>query len=112
MFWSKDAERRGVKTWHIAGPAVVGGLSIPLALYMGSPAATIAVITITACAIFGALPNFWTVPSRFLTGAAAAAGIALINTFGNIAGFAPVTSPAGSRTHPAPTTCRCSWSAA
>ena len=35
-----------------------------------------------------ALPNFWTVPSRFLTGAAAAAGIALINTVGNIAGFA------------------------
>jgi MFS family permease len=87
-FWSKDAERRGVRTWHIAGPAVVGGLSIPLALFMGSPAATVAVITITACAIFGALPNFWTIPSRFLTGAAAAAGIALINTFGNIAGFA------------------------
>ena len=35
-----------------------------------------------------ALPNFWTIPSRFLTGAAAAAGIALINTFGNVAGFA------------------------
>jgi MFS family permease len=87
-FWSKDAERRGVRTWHVAGPAVVGGLSIPLALYMGSPAATVAVITVTACAIFGALPNFWTIPSRFLTGAAAAAGIALINTFGNIAGFA------------------------
>ena len=53
-----------------------------------SPAATVAVITVTACAIFAALPNFWTVPSRFLTGAAAAAGIALINTLGNIAGFA------------------------
>jgi nitrate/nitrite transporter NarK len=87
-FWSKDAERRGVRTWHVAGPAVVGGLSIPVALFMGSPAATVAVITVTACAIFGALPNFWTIPSRFLTGAAAAAGIALINTFGNIAGFA------------------------
>jgi MFS family permease len=87
-FWSKDAERRGVRTWHVAGPAVVGGLSIPVALFMGSPAATIAVITVTACAIFGALPNFWTIPSRFLTGAAAAAGIALINTFGNVAGFA------------------------
>jgi predicted MFS family arabinose efflux permease len=87
-FWSKDAERRGVRTWHIAGPAVVGGLSIPVALFMGSPAATVAVITVTACAIFAALPNFWTIPSRFLTGAAAAAGIALINTFGNVAGFA------------------------
>jgi MFS family permease len=86
--WSRDAQRRGVQTWHIAGPAIVGGISIPIALYMGSPAATVAVITVTACAIFGALPNFWTVPSRFLTGAAAAAGIALINSFGNIAGFA------------------------
>ena len=45
-------------------------------------------ITVTACSIFAALPVFWTVPSRFLTGAAAAAGIALINTMGNIAGFA------------------------
>ena len=45
-------------------------------------------ITVTACAIFAALPNFWTVPAKFLTGAAAAVGIALINTFGNIGGFA------------------------
>jgi nitrate/nitrite transporter NarK len=37
--------------------------------------------------IFAALPNFWTLPTRFLTGAAAAAGVALINTIGNIAGF-------------------------
>ncbi|MFP7761212.1 MFS transporter [Marisediminicola sp. LYQ134] len=86
-FWSRDATRRGLKTWHIVGPAVVGGLSIPLALFAGSPAATIAVIAITAMAIFAALPNFWTLPTQFLTGAAAAAGIALINTIGNLAGF-------------------------
>jgi len=87
-FWSRHATEHGVRTWHIAGPAVVGGISIPIALYMGSPAATVAVITITACAIFAALPVFWSVPSQFLTGAAAAAGIALINTAGNVAGFA------------------------
>ncbi|MFD8797286.1 MFS transporter [Streptomyces atroolivaceus] len=87
-FWSRHATRHGVRSWHIAGPAVVGGISIPVALYMGSPAATVAVITITACAIFAALPVFWSIPSQFLTGAAAAAGIALINTAGNVAGFA------------------------
>ncbi|WP_233159806.1 MFS transporter [Pseudonocardia sp. MH-G8] len=86
--WCRDATRRGVRTWHVAGPAVVGGVSIPLALYAGSPAATIAVITVTACAIFAGMPNFWTFPPRFLHGAAAAAGIALINTVGNTAGFA------------------------
>ncbi|MFJ9680933.1 MFS transporter [Streptomyces sp. NPDC101194] len=88
FFWSRHATRHGVDKWHIAGPAVVGGVSIPIALYMGSPAATVAVITVTACAIFAALPVFWSVPSQFLTGAAAAAGIALINTAGNVAGFA------------------------
>ena len=87
-FWSRDAARRGGKTWHIALPALVGAVTVPMALFMQSPAATVAVITVTACCIFAALPNFWAVPSRFLSGAAAAAGIALINTIGNVAGFA------------------------
>ncbi|AET93875.1 major facilitator superfamily MFS_1 (plasmid) [Burkholderia sp. YI23] len=87
FLWSRDATKRGVRSWHIAVPALVGALSVPLALQMGSPAATIAVITVTACAIFSALPNFWALPARFLSGAAAAAGIALINTVGNLAGF-------------------------
>jgi hypothetical protein len=87
-FWSRDATKRGVKTWHIAVPAVVGAITIPIALFMGSAAGTVAVITVTACSIFAALPSFWTIPSQFLTGAAAVAGIALINTAGNFAGFA------------------------
>jgi hypothetical protein len=62
-------------------------VSIPVALFAGSPAATIAVIAVTAMAIFAALPNFWTLPTQFLTGVAAAAGVALINTIGNLAGF-------------------------
>jgi nitrate/nitrite transporter NarK len=76
-----------VRAWHIVIPALVGGLSIPAALYMKSPEATIIVITFAACAIFSALPCFWSIPARFLSGAAAAAGIALINTTGNLAGF-------------------------
>ncbi|WP_062228055.1 MFS transporter [Aureimonas frigidaquae] len=88
ILWSRDASRRGVRPWHIGIPALVGAISIPLALIMPTPTLTIIVITITASAIFSALPNFWSFPARFLTGAAAAAGIALINTMGNIAGFA------------------------
>ncbi|MDF3831915.1 MFS transporter [Cupriavidus basilensis] len=88
FLWSRDATRRGVRPWHVGLPALVGAVSIPLALYMNSPAATVAVITVTACAIFSALPTFWSIPARFLSGAGAAAGIALINTIGNFAGFA------------------------
>jgi nitrate/nitrite transporter NarK len=87
FFWSRDASRRGCKTWHIALPALTGAISVPLALYMDSPMATILVISITASSIFAALPNFWTLPTQFLTGASAAAAIALINTLGNVAGF-------------------------
>lgn len=87
FFWSKDATHRGCKTWHIAIPALAGGISVPLALYMDSPFTTIMVIAITASSIFAALPNFWTLPTQFLTGASAAAAIALINTLGNVAGF-------------------------
>ncbi|SFH67840.1 Nitrate/nitrite transporter NarK [Collimonas sp. OK307] len=87
FLWSRDATRRGARSWHVGIPALLGAVSIPLALYMSTPAATVAVITITACAIFSALPTFWSIPARFLSGAAAAAGIALINTVGNAAGF-------------------------
>ena len=85
--WSRDVAKRGLKTWHIVGPAVVGAVTIPVALFAGSPQLTIAVIAITAMSIFAVLPNFWTLPTQFLTGAAAAAGVAVINTVGNLAGF-------------------------
>lgn len=86
-FWSRDVSRRGLKTWHIVVPALAGAVSIPLALFANSPALTIAIVAITAMAIFSALPNFWTLPTQFLRGVAAAAGVALINTIGNLAGF-------------------------
>ena len=85
--WSNDVGRRGLKSWHIAGPAAVGGICIPIALFVDSPILSIIIISITAMSIFAVLPNFWTLPTQFLTGAPAAAGVALINTLGNVAGF-------------------------
>lgn len=88
FLWTRHSTRHGVHNWHVGIPALIGALSIPCALYMTSPASTVAVVTITACSIFAALPNFWALPARFLSGAGAAAGIALINTMGNFGGFA------------------------
>lgn len=87
LAWSFYVNRVGIRIWHVAVPAVVGGTSIPFALYAGSPSATIAVITVTACAIFMAFPIFWSIPTRFLSGVTAAAGVALIGAIGNLAGF-------------------------
>jgi MFS family permease len=85
--WSRHIAKNGFKNWHIALPTLIAGLSVPVALYMNSPFLTILVIAVTACGIFMALPNFWSLPPQFLTGAAAAAGIAFINTLGNVGGF-------------------------
>jgi nitrate/nitrite transporter NarK len=37
--------------------------------------------------VYGSFPVFWTLPTAFLTGSAAAAGIALVNSLGNLAGY-------------------------
>jgi MFS family permease len=43
FLWSRDATKRGVRSWHIALPALIGAISVPLALQMSSPAASIAI---------------------------------------------------------------------
>lgn len=74
-------------TLRVAVPALVGGLSIPVALYMANPWLAIVAVTICACGVLAALPGFWSLPTAYLTGAAAAAGIGLINSLGNLSGF-------------------------
>lgn len=86
--WSRHADRAREHVWHVAVPLAVGGLAIPVALYLRHPAAVMVPVTIAAVGIFCALPVFWALPTRFLTGAAAAGGIGLINSMGNLGGFA------------------------
>ncbi|MSW63863.1 MAG: MFS transporter, partial [Actinobacteria bacterium] len=71
VFWSRHSDRTGERVWHVALPALLGAVSIPVALYMESPLATMAVITVTAVGVFCALPVFWYLPSTFLAGAGA-----------------------------------------
>lgn len=88
VLWARHSDRTGERKWHVVLPMVVGGVAIPGALSLGNVYA--AMIGVTACAIgvFGALSTFWALPTTFLTGAASAGGIALINSLGNVAGFA------------------------
>lgn len=88
FLWSRHADRRGEHVWHVAIPLALGGLAIPVALYLHHPIAVMIPVTIAAIGIFSALPIFWALPTRFLAGAAAAGGIGLINSIGNLGGFA------------------------
>ncbi len=86
-FWARHGDRTRERVWHVALPAIIGGIAIPVALYLQSPFTTMIAVTICAMGICSALPTFWPLPTTFLTGAAAAGGIALINSLGNLAGF-------------------------
>jgi MFS family permease len=88
VLWSRHGDRRGERVWHVALPALVGGAAIPVALYQSGPFAAMVAVTVCAVGVCCALPTFWALPTGFLTGAAAAAGIGLINSLGNVAGFA------------------------
>jgi MFS family permease len=84
----RDAARRSNSRWHAIIPPLVGaGALISSALLPGAPLKFVA-LTLAACAIFAGQPVFWSLPPRFLHGAGAAAGIAVINAVGNLGGFA------------------------
>jgi len=88
LLWSRHSDRTGERVWHVALPAFVGAAAVAASLHFGSPFLTMAGIAVATVGIFSAVPTFWQLPSTFLTGAAAAAGIGLINSIGNLSGFA------------------------
>ena len=86
---SRHADRTGERRWHIAIPSLIGALGfIVSVIYRDNPTLAMTGLTLGIMAIMIALPLFWSLPTAFLAGTAAAAGIALINSVGNLAGFA------------------------
>jgi sugar phosphate permease len=84
--YSSDKYRE--RRWHIAIPMIIGAIGLAGSTFATSnPAATVFWFTIANIGIIGALPAFWCLPATFLTGPAAAAGIALIASIANIGGF-------------------------
>jgi hypothetical protein len=65
FFWSRHADRMREHVWHVAIPLTLGGLAIPVALYLHRPIAVMIPVIIAAVGIFSALPVFWALPTRF-----------------------------------------------
>lgn len=87
ILWSRHGDRTQERVWHVAIPLFLGGAAIPTALYLNSPFMAMIAVTICCVSICCALPTFWPLPTTFLSGVAAAGGLALINSVGNSAGF-------------------------
>jgi MFS transporter, ACS family, tartrate transporter len=84
----RSSDRHGERRWHVALSALVGTAGLTAAAFLTAPAAELAALAVAAVGIWGTLGPFWAMSSRMLTGTGAAAGIALINSVGNLGGFA------------------------
>ncbi|WP_025599378.1 MFS transporter [Burkholderia sp. WSM2230] len=85
---ARHSDRRGERRRHFAVCTIGGGLALSLlTLHLSSFPAMLAILSLAAVLIFAALPIFWTVPSNYLSGAAAAGGIALISSIGITSGI-------------------------
>ena len=83
-----SADQKRERRWHLAIPAVLGGLGLILsALWVHNTILAMAALCLATAGIMSILPLFWSLPTAFLGGTAAAAGIAFINSLGNLAGF-------------------------
>lgn len=86
---ARSADRAGNWAAYVVGGAGVASVGFVLsASFSGALPAVIAGLSLAAAGTLTALPLFWHLPTMRLTGTAAAAGIATINCFGNLAGFA------------------------
>jgi ACS family tartrate transporter-like MFS transporter len=82
-----SSDRTGERFLHIAIPSAVGALGFIAAAFIVSPVFGMLALTIAAVGDLGTRGPFWALPTRFLTGSAAAAGIGLINTMASLGGF-------------------------
>ncbi len=88
VWWGRHSDRTLERRFHLAFPLFVASAGIAASTAFDDPTLKMLALSIAGFGIFGCLPVFWTFPTAFLSGAAAAGGIALINSIGNLAGFA------------------------
>ncbi|WP_342118476.1 MFS transporter [Pseudoduganella sp. OTU4001] len=86
---ARHSDRSGERRWHAALPALVGAAGLVASThYASNPMLALAALSVATAGILSTFPVFWSIPTGMLSGSAAAAGIAMINSLGNLAGFA------------------------
>jgi MFS transporter, ACS family, tartrate transporter len=87
ILWARNSDRTGERTWHVVLACLLAAIGLGLAGVATSVAAVLAALTLVNIGISSSKPPLWSMPTLFLSGPAAAAGIATINSIGNLGGF-------------------------
>lgn len=88
IYVGRSADKRNERRWHLIVPMLVGMIGLVIAAHFSNNILISMIGLILATSgVLTALPMFWTVPQALLGTAAAAGGLAMINSIGNLAGF-------------------------
>ena len=87
LWWGYSSDRRNERRWHLIVAMSVAGVGLVGAAWLRDSYGAIIAMCVATVGLYGSRPSFWPMPTRFLTGAAAAAGIALINSIGSLGGY-------------------------
>ena len=91
VLWGARSDRTGERIWHIALPLMLGGAAFAWSSASGPLPITMLALTLATLGIYAAVGTFWSLPTAILTGTGAAAGLALVNSMGNLAGLVSPT---------------------
>ncbi len=89
LYLGRSSDQHGERRWHLVVPLLMGALGLVGSALAGTTNTGIAIVflSIAAAGVLASAPLFWSLPTAFLRGVVAAAGIAAINSVGNLAGF-------------------------
>ena len=88
ILWGRSSDKSGERVKHVAAAALFAAAALGIASFGPSNLIVLIALSLATMGIYAALPTFYSVPSMFLSGTAAAGGIALVNTFGTgLGGF-------------------------
>ena len=88
VLWSRHSDRTGERNWHVVIACLFAAAGLMLAAYSSSLMLAVVALILVSAGVSSSKPPLWSMPTQFLTGAAAATGIAAINSIGNLGGFA------------------------
>ncbi|WP_394372650.1 MFS transporter [Ralstonia wenshanensis] len=87
LWWARVANRAQNRIPYVAGALVVAAVALAASTAVDAPALKLLALCLTVSGILAFQATYWAIPSSFLTGRAAAGGLALIVSIGNLGGF-------------------------
>ena len=88
IFLSLHSDKTGERRLHYVFNVVAGAIGLVLSgIFASNPVLAIIFLSIGTLGVIGSMPLFWPLPSAFLAGTAAAAGIGIVNSVGNLGGY-------------------------